>query len=147
MSNTAFARQMNDLKNSGLNPLLAMGGTGASTPSGSSASAASAIPMENTLSGAISSGLQVFNTAMSMKKTIADVGLTEEQQKLARANAGKAAMETKVMSKGIPEAEAKNSIWNWGKQFFNQHFGHPEKTAAEKAAIKMNNQIKLKGLK
>lgn len=37
MSNSAYSRQMRDMKNAGLNPILAYGGKGSSTPGGSTA--------------------------------------------------------------------------------------------------------------
>lgn len=119
MSNTAFQRQMEDLKRANLNPLLAAGMSGASTPGGSAGSAVSA-DMKNTLGGAtdaVQTAIGIHNQQLASAKQATEIGLMKDNQNLYKAQATKAAMETKVMSKGIPEADVKNKIYNWFNKF------------------------------
>lgn len=130
MSNTAYQRQMEDLMKAGINPLLMTGMSGASTPSGSTASGVQA-HVENEMTGAFSSAKQALATGMAFQKLGTDIGLTQDQQALTKAQTKKAAMETAVMSKGIPEADIKNRVYN----YVNDFFGQPARTAAPKNTI------------
>lgn len=118
MSNTAYQRQMEDMRKAGLNPLLAAGMSGASTPSGASGSAHTA-KMENALGAGISSAQGAALTKIAMVKGAAELGIMGEQGKLiqsqnanTKADTVKKGVESQVLSKGIPEADLKNKIYN-----------------------------------
>ncbi len=105
MSNTAHQREVADLKAAGLNPILSAGGSGSSTPTGASSSG-SAATLANPLEG-------MAGNVMQMMKTNADLKYTE-------ALTNKANTEEKVISKGIPEADMKNKMYNAVKPIVNK---------------------------
>lgn len=121
MSNTGHQRAVKDLKEAGLNPLLAANSS-ASTPSGSQATASPGNKMENEtagmLTGAFSSAMEARKMQLTASQVKADNDLKAKQgvnadanTALSEANAAKSLVEAKVAAKGIPAADAKNRIY------------------------------------
>lgn len=110
MSNTAHRREMADLQAAGMNPLLTMTGSGASTPAGGSGSFQAA-HVENALSGMGTAAKDAIGLKQAIESTKANINLTNKQAATADAARRKTEAETKIIRAQTPEQEAKGGIW------------------------------------
>lgn len=124
MSNTSHAREVQDLKNAGLNPILSAN-AGAASPGGAAGNVQTA-NMENVMGGLSAAARDMVGFNLQKKKQEKEIELMGEQKELVKSQKTKTDVDATVASKGIPEAEIKNrafdlmrplldKIENWGK--------------------------------
>jgi len=102
MSNTAHTRQVQDLRDAGLNPILSAN-SGASAPQGASASS-QPVKMDNVIAPAVASAMEATKMRQDLKNAQATENLTNAQTL-------KTATETEVAKKGIPASDFQNRVY------------------------------------
>lgn len=109
-SNTAYQRSMADMRQAGLNPMLAYQQGGASAPAGAQGSVQAA-KVENAISPGVSSAIDAMRIRKEIKAVDSQIKLNEDTADKARADAGLSrAANTLTQTKQIAASEENKAI-------------------------------------
>lgn len=106
MSNTSYQRGTADMKAAGINPMLAYAQGGASSPSGSSANAATTT-VENALGPAVSTAMESRRLRKEIRGVESNIALNEQMAKTGAAQAKLNDTNAKVAEKNAEVIDAK----------------------------------------
>jgi len=125
MSNSAYQRKMEDLRQAGLNPMLAMEG-GASTPPGAGTTVQ---PQNIDLEKAVTSAMNMSRLKKDLSMADKTMELQTETQKKTKAETAKTEVE-----KGVAIQQGKNLRWQEEVNKANATSAHAEAQARKKRA-------------
>lgn len=130
MSSSAHQREVKDLEAAGLNPILGINQSGASTPSSSGGSGAQA-EFDNVVGPAISSAIQAKMLKLQETKQKEEVENLKSTKKNIDADTDKKRVEKEVMKKEIPRSDFINKIYDTLKRDWNSFQQSPKRMNEE----------------
>lgn len=143
MSNTSYQRTVEDMKKAGINPMFAMDQGGASTPSGAMGSSSTASGTHATVVPVPSVLQQVMSGAKDMIRLYSDWKVAMASADAARAQAGKAGVETKLLEKKNPEADVDYRIYDWFGKLLDRVADFSGKAMKNRGGIVAPSEIKI----